>query len=395
MAAAETGSGKTGAFALPVLQVVQEVRAGLMRTGAPTAGRGAATDPAPAAAVWNAADRDDALAIQPDGLVCQSRSEAAWSGVRASLGADPASGPRYFEVAVCDEGLCRVGWAAPASSLELGTEKGSWGYGGTGRRSHAGAFEPYGRPYGLGDVVGAALDWQARRLSFYLNGKDLGVAYDLPKVGVMCRGVRWHAPVGEGGWRADRETWSSTWALGLESSKTTPAAWSCAALNHMRQGMCSAASGISAPPCTCPDPLSSTLQLTHSTPAAPGNAPVPGRHAEERRAGGQLWRGGLEVSPAPGLPGLPARRQHRGGPGLLGGGQRPSAGGLQCGAAAPGPHPGAHPRAGGADPRQPGPLLQVPPCARRPHRPVPGGHQPKGRRAGAGRGGRHRDWHAW
>ncbi|KFM27783.1 ATP-dependent RNA helicase DDX1 [Auxenochlorella protothecoides] len=181
MAAAETGSGKTGAFALPVLQVVQEVRAGLMRTGAPTAGRGAATDPAPAAAVWNAADRDDALAIQPDGLVCQSRSEAAWSGVRASLGADPASGPRYFEVAVCDEGLCRVGWAAPASSLELGTEKGSWGYGGTGRRSHAGAFEPYGRPYGLGDVVGAALDWQARRLSFFLNGKDLGVAYDLPK----------------------------------------------------------------------------------------------------------------------------------------------------------------------------------------------------------------------
>ena len=43
-----------------------------------------------------------------------------------------------------DEGLIRVGWSSKAASLELGTDKHGFGYGSTGKRSHARAFEDYG-----------------------------------------------------------------------------------------------------------------------------------------------------------------------------------------------------------------------------------------------------------
>ena len=89
-------------------------------------------------------------------------------------------GRAYYEAAVADDGLCRVGWATAAASLELGTDVRGWGYGGTGKRSHAGRFEDWGRPYGRGDVVGAALDADAGTLSFSVNGQALGEAFQLP-----------------------------------------------------------------------------------------------------------------------------------------------------------------------------------------------------------------------
>ncbi|KAK9791611.1 hypothetical protein WJX73_009998 [Symbiochloris irregularis] len=177
MAAAETGSGKTGAFALPILQIVYETV-----TTSPAQTSSAQQSSAPAASLeckLSLDDRDSLLAISPDGLTCQARSQHAWQGGRATAGV--REGRAYFEATVADEGLCRIGWASQAAGLDLGTNQHSFGYGGTGKKSHNKRFEDYGMPYGRGDVVGCLLDCDHGCISFTLNGSDLGIAFDLPK----------------------------------------------------------------------------------------------------------------------------------------------------------------------------------------------------------------------
>ena len=90
MAAAETGRGKTAAFALPGLQVVRETLAEERRSAErPSEASAAEEQPAAPQVVMNAHDRDAALAISPDGLLCQARRSAA-----ASLLAAHSAHPR-------------------------------------------------------------------------------------------------------------------------------------------------------------------------------------------------------------------------------------------------------------------------------------------------------------
>jgi hypothetical protein len=106
MAAAETGSGKTGAFCLPLLQIVHETLRDL------AAGK-AGDDPKLCA--MSPSDRDAGFATTPDGLVCQAREANAWHGGRASIGA--VKGRFYYEATVTDEGLCRVGWSTRTAKV--------------------------------------------------------------------------------------------------------------------------------------------------------------------------------------------------------------------------------------------------------------------------------------
>lgn len=80
------------------------------------------------------------------GLRCQARHESKWGGVRGTVGL--CRGNVYFEAQVADEGLCRVGWSLKKSSLDLGTQQGSFGYGGTGKKSTRRQFDDYGAKYG-------------------------------------------------------------------------------------------------------------------------------------------------------------------------------------------------------------------------------------------------------
>eukprot|EP00793_Prasinoderma_coloniale_P003340 PRCOL_00005975-RA len=107
-----------------------------------------------------------------------ARAPHAWAGCRATRGA--LRGRHYYEARVVDDGLCRVGWATRAATLELGLDAHGVGYGGTGKKSHARSFDDYGGAYAKGDVVGCYVDCDAGTCGYTRNGEDLGTAFELP-----------------------------------------------------------------------------------------------------------------------------------------------------------------------------------------------------------------------
>lgn len=78
-----------------------------------------------------------------------------------------------------DEGLCRIGWSTEKAVHDIGTDKFSFGYGGTGKKSNNRQFEDYGESFGIHEVIGCLLDLQKGEISFTKNGKHLGVAFRL------------------------------------------------------------------------------------------------------------------------------------------------------------------------------------------------------------------------
>uniref|UniRef100_A0A9L0JNR2 ATP-dependent RNA helicase n=1 Tax=Equus asinus TaxID=9793 RepID=A0A9L0JNR2_EQUAS len=176
--AAETGSGKTGAFSIPVIQIVyetlkdqQEGKKGktTIKTGASVLNK------------WqmNPYDRGSAFAIGSDGLCCQSREVKEWHGCRATKGL--TKGRHYYEVSCHDQGLCRVGWSSMQASLDLGTDKFGFGFGGTGKKSHNKQFDNYGEEFTMHDTIGCYLDIDKGHIKFSKNGKDLGLAFEIPQ----------------------------------------------------------------------------------------------------------------------------------------------------------------------------------------------------------------------
>ncbi|XP_047999497.1 ATP-dependent RNA helicase Ddx1 [Leguminivora glycinivorella] len=171
--AAETGSGKTGAFCLPILQIVWETLKDIQE------GKTSKVI-AQTSSEWTMSffDRNDALAVTPDGLRCQSRDQKMWHGCRATKGVH-TKGAYYYEATVTDEGLCRVGWSTQAARLDLGTDRSGFGFGGTGKKSNAKQFDDYGEAYGKNDVIGCLLNFNAGEIRYSKNGEDLGVAFKL------------------------------------------------------------------------------------------------------------------------------------------------------------------------------------------------------------------------
>ncbi|XP_047483483.1 ATP-dependent RNA helicase Ddx1-like isoform X1 [Penaeus chinensis] len=171
--AAETGSGKTGAFCLPILQIVWETLKDIQQGKTSKVNKEVSPH-------WLMSffDRDAGMAVTPDGLRCQSRDPKSWQGVRGTKGV-VGKGKYYYEATVSDEGLCRVGWGTPQAALDLGTCKAGFGFGGTGKKSNCRQFDDFGEPFGLKDVIGCYLDLDAMEIRYSKNGTDLGKAFTL------------------------------------------------------------------------------------------------------------------------------------------------------------------------------------------------------------------------
>ncbi|CAL1532900.1 unnamed protein product [Lymnaea stagnalis] len=176
--AAETGSGKTGAFCLPILQTVYETIKDLRE------GKGSSkkvqSSGSGGKSGWkmNVYDRGDAMAISADGLLCQSRDQQGWHGTRSTK-AVYGKGKYYFEGTVTDEGLCRIGWSTSKAKLDLGTDAFGYGFGGTGKKSFDKQFDSYGEPFGINDVIGCFLNLDDFEIKWSKNGIEFVKAYDI------------------------------------------------------------------------------------------------------------------------------------------------------------------------------------------------------------------------
>lgn len=174
--AAETGSGKTGAFCLPVIQIVQETKRESAHGGQGSKSEKQLTQKC----MLNVDDRSDIVAVSPACDEMQCRDFRAWGGCRATWAAlDGAQ--VYYEVDCRDEGLSRFGFGSANCDLNLGTCPEGYGFGGTGKKSNRRQFDSYGEAFGHGDIIGCLLDRKKNEIVFYKNGKDLGIAFRLPQ----------------------------------------------------------------------------------------------------------------------------------------------------------------------------------------------------------------------
>ncbi|XP_078674996.1 uncharacterized protein LOC144912971 isoform X10 [Branchiostoma floridae x Branchiostoma belcheri] len=113
-----------------------------------------------------------------------------WAGARATWGVK--AGKVCFEVKITedldvkhlptdepDPVVSRVGWSIDYSSIQLGEEPFSYGYGGTAKASASCKFKDYGERFGAGDVLGCYVDFTAAQptISFTKNGEDQGEAF--------------------------------------------------------------------------------------------------------------------------------------------------------------------------------------------------------------------------
>ena len=183
----ETGSGKTAAFCLPIIQCVCETLGQNVlqstENSSTALGRNMNTpnkrkheNTVPIE--LNANDMDAAIMLSEDKLECNALESDSWVGIRATHGAK--AGKFYFEAEIHGPGVARIGCSTMQGHLELGKDDQGFGYGGTSMKSWDNSFEQYGVRFGDSNVVGCYLDLEDREIFFSVDGASMGKAFDIP-----------------------------------------------------------------------------------------------------------------------------------------------------------------------------------------------------------------------
>ncbi len=129
--------------------------------------------------VWNPADKNASMTLSGSNLVATTTASSTWVGVRGLFGM--SSGKWYWENKITaggSDGGIGVGTTAASLGNIVGGDAYGWGYSaGSGFAGNNGAFVAYGATWGVGDVIGVALDMTDGTLTFYKNGVSQGVAF--------------------------------------------------------------------------------------------------------------------------------------------------------------------------------------------------------------------------
>jgi len=95
-------------------------------------------------------------------------------------------GKWYYEVKLSTNGRIHIGWCTPKCQISsssfsgLGQDTASWSYDGSSQKAWFGSpsgSTRYGEYWSVGDIIGTVLDLEAKTISFYRNGNDMGVAF--------------------------------------------------------------------------------------------------------------------------------------------------------------------------------------------------------------------------
>jgi hypothetical protein len=129
---------------------------------------------------WNPSDKGTNIMLSNGNL---TEKDNGYKGlVRAKVG--KSSGKWYWEIKIDDRGANDdlnfypgvANISAPRGNF-VGYNSNSWGYWGAYGDKRNGKPVSYGPTFDQGDVIGVALDMDAKKLKFYKNCTDLGVAF--------------------------------------------------------------------------------------------------------------------------------------------------------------------------------------------------------------------------
>eukprot|EP01059_Diplonema_ambulator_P004604 TRINITY_DN1432_c0_g1_i1.p1 TRINITY_DN1432_c0_g1~~TRINITY_DN1432_c0_g1_i1.p1 ORF type:complete len:1268 (+),score=451.33 TRINITY_DN1432_c0_g1_i1:65-3868(+) len=119
-----------------------------------------------------------------------------WAGLRG--GSFCASGCHYFQICIdsyqeipgfkiagrlAAHGVVKIGWVTMNGDVNLGTDKYGFCLSSNGHKVHDAVREDYTEALAPGSIVGTLWNADKRTISYFVNGKALGTAFNVPKSG--------------------------------------------------------------------------------------------------------------------------------------------------------------------------------------------------------------------